>query len=39
MLSRRSLLPQLLAVGAFAAGFLPDVRGSAQPEISRHRRR
>jgi hypothetical protein len=32
MQSRRSLLPQLLAAGAFAAGFLPAVRGAAQPD-------
>ena len=32
MQSRHSLLPQLLAAGAFAAGFLPAVRGAAQPD-------
>jgi DDE domain len=31
MRSCRSLLPQLLAAGAFAARFLPAVRGAAQP--------
>ena len=32
MPSRRSLLPQLLAATAFAVGFLPDIRGAAQPD-------
>ena len=32
MQSRRSLLPQLLAAGAFAAGFLQADRGAAQSD-------
>ena len=32
MQSRRSLLAPLLAAGAFAAGFLPAVRGADQPD-------